>query len=245
MLMNTQQNPSHIVAKPEPRIDLSPMATTYDEFVLWYAMPGHEKVKYGVETQEQFADMHGINRRTLTRWKNRTDFRKRIKELRDEWGKSRTSDIIAAIYKSAIKGNPLSQKLWLQYFEDFEEKSQQTHKVEHVEITANDIRFLIEALPEPMKTYHYANLRQLLDDSAAHANARLIDEQTLLAHDELEESDRAEGPESGVSGEADNHAPNVPNLTAYEVAAGHPRRLCCSVEREVSAYHHQGTARRR
>ena len=108
-------------------------AAAYEAFIEWYALPRHEKVKEGLETQKQFADYHGVTERTLVDWTKRYDFEPRCEEHIHRWTKRHKPDIVAAIYAGAVnKLNPLAQMLWLKAFEGFTEKTQveTTHKVE-------------------------------------------------------------------------------------------------------------------
>lgn len=205
---------------------------TYDEFILWFALPAHEKIKMGIETHEAFADYHGLNRRTITRWKARSDFYPKLKALRDGWARDRTSDVIAAMYKTAMKGNPLAQVTWMKVFEGFTEKTETT-MTQKVEIGVGDIRFLIEQLPEPLKSKHYANLRELLDDATAFESAR-----------NAEDSNWTTLPEDGVSREADPDAQDIPDADAHEVAAQDKTGIRVPVGREVHTRDHQSSSRR-
>jgi hypothetical protein len=97
----------------------------------------------------------------------------------------------------------------MQLFEGFTEKTEST-EIKKVEVGVNDIRFLIDALPEPLKSKHYGNLRELLDDASSVRNARSV------------ESDRwNERPAQTISDETDNDAQNVPGDRANAVAIRH------------------------
>lgn len=193
----------------------------YEEFILWVAMPTFERMSLGMVEQKHFSEKYKVDGATLWRWKSRPDFRVRVKELRQRWATEKTSDVVGSIYKTAIKGNPLSQKLWLQYFEDFTEKSQQ-EQVQKVEIGVNDIRFIIDQLPEPLKTKHYANLRELLDDASAVANARAV-----------EDSASADGLADALPEQANQSAQDVSDAQADEVAEGDTGSVREDMVREV------------
>jgi hypothetical protein len=85
----------------------------YEEFILWSAMPPTERSKLGIETQDQFVKSYGIGINTPTAWKKNRDYERRVTELRREWAFGKTSAVIEGIYKSAVRGNTQSQKLWL------------------------------------------------------------------------------------------------------------------------------------
>lgn len=204
---------------------------TYDEFILWFALPGHEKIKMGLPTQDAFATYHGLNIKTTTRWKQRQDFLPRVTDLRKQWAQERSSDVIAAIYKSSIKGNPLSQKLWMQMYEGFTEKQEIKHTTQ-VDFGINDVRFLIQGLPEPLRTQHYANLRQLLDDSTMVRNAGQIEDGNL--------SDRYQ---DAIPGEAHHDAPNLPSPKANRLANRNKAGVCEDLVWPSFAHNYQGAAR--
>ena len=146
----------------------------YEEFVLWSAMPPTERLKLGIETQEQFVEFYKIGINTPTAWKRRRDFETRVTALRKEWAFDKTNEVIYGIYRSAVKGNPHSQKLWLQYFLNFSEK-QEIKQTNVVEVGVNDVRFIIDGLPEPARTKFRAQLRELIDYANAVKNARDAD----------------------------------------------------------------------
>lgn len=139
----------------------------YTEFILWSAMPPSERMRLGIETQEQFVDFYKIGANTPARWKRRPDFEARVTTLRKEWAFGKTSAVIEGIYRSAVKGNPFSQKLWLQYFHDFSEKQMVQHKIMST-VSVDDVRFLVDVLPEPERAKCQGHLREIIDALALH-----------------------------------------------------------------------------
>ena len=205
----------------------------FNEFVLWSAMPYSERVKLGVETQSEFAEFYKVNKTTLSRWKQRPDFESHVDKILRIWAMEKTPDVIQGIYKAAVRGNPYSQTLWLQYFKGFNPKAKEEEGPKRVEYGVNDIRFLIEALPEPLRTKHHANLRELIEDGMRLRHAG-----------QLENLERpADRPEDAVRGEADNDAQDVSSEGADEVACRHTPSVCANMERTASTYHHQGASR--
>lgn len=203
----------------------------YQEFILWFAMPTVERVKLGIDTMEAFAEHYSVNRTTLWRWKERPDFEPRVDHIQMQWGKEKTADVIQGIYRAAVKGNPMSQLLWLQYFKKFTPKTQVEHTAK-IEIGVNDIRFLIEGLPtQELKDKHYGHLRELLEAA-----------QQARSDGLLEAGDRSEGPEDAVSDEADSDAQDVPGSDAYGIPKGYKASVRANMVWEVHSYHHQGTA---
>lgn len=220
---------------------------SYDEFIVWYALPRPERIKLGMETQLAFAEYHGLNTHTLTLWKKRLDFQGKVTALRREWAHERTSNVIAGIYNSAVSGGkeaPQAQKLWMQVFEGFTEKAEVEH-TKKIEISVNDIRFLIQGLPEPLRTEHYANLRKLLDDSSAIAKAGLWVEGGEFKPDEgiVEGSIVAGGSEGDIPRETNHDAPNVPSPETYFVARSHSADVCENMERQLQPYNYKSAAR--
>lgn len=217
------------------RADFSRMRKVdkYQEFILWFAMPTVERMKLGIDTQKAFAEYYMVNETTLGRWKDRPDFLPRVDAIQMKWGQEKTSDVIQAVYKSAIKGNPMSQLLWLQYFKGFsakkkEEEAQEVKK----EFGVGDIRFLIEQLPDDLKQKHYGYLRELLDDASAHRNT-----------DGAQDSGWTTRPTLAISDETDNNAQVVSDGAANALAESNSAGLRCYMVREASAYNHQSSAR--
>ena len=155
----------------------------YEEFVLWSAMPPSERMRLGIETQEEFVAFYKIGTNTPTRWKRRPDFELRVTALRREWAFGKTGAVIEGIYRSALKGNPFSQKLWLQYFLGFTERTETT-TTNKVEVGVNDVRFIIDGLPEPECTKFHGYIREIVEfanmvKQAGTANPGVWDEQRL------------------------------------------------------------------
>ena len=143
----------------------------YNEFILWTAMPHPEKVRLGIETQGQFSEQYKINEDTLTNWKKRPDFEQRVDAILKMWSTDKTPDVVHSIYRAAVKGNPMSQLLWLQYFKGFDPKKIEDPNKKKAVLGIGDIRHAIEQLPEQLKEKHYGYLRELAEDLSAVRNA--------------------------------------------------------------------------
>lgn len=196
-------------------------------------MPPVERVKLGIENQKDFAEYYGVEESTLSRWKQRPDFEERMDKILRMWAIDKTPDVVQGIYRAAIKGNPASQLLWLQYFKKFNPKQEieHTQKIK-VELAENDIRRLIEILPENLKIKHYGYLRELLDDASAYRSAQ-----------QSEDSRWTERPALAVPVEADNDAPDLPEPKAGPVPQSHPHSLRANMVGELSAHHYQSPER--
>lgn len=180
----------------------------YAEFVTWSALPPSERAKFGIETQEQFCEYYNIGINTPAAWKKRPDYEPRVTALRREWAFGKTGMVIEGIYRSALKGNPHSQKLWLQYFHGFSEKQEVT-VTSKPEVGVNDVRFIIEALPEPHRSKFHGYLAEIITTANAFRTARDADEAVW-----------SERPQDTVSGEADHDAQNLPEPATAALAEG-------------------------
>ena len=211
---------------------------SYEAFILWSSMPESERAKRQLETVDSLAQHLGVSDRTIRRWRKRTDYLIRLREKRLEWAAGKTGDVIEAIYKTAKKGNPLSQSLWMQIFEGYDPKGkkQDDDGARKVELSMNDIRFLIEQLPENLKQKYYGFLRDLLEDTASVEHARDVEIETY-------DGGGAERPTDAVLREADNDAPHVPDeKPADGLPVRHSFGLCENLGRKVPAYHNQSAA---
>lgn len=204
-------------------------ADVYNEFILWTAMPHQERVRLGIEWQYQFEDFYSVNGSTLTRWKERIDFEQRVDKILKMWSTDMTPAVVHSIYRTAIKGNPMSQLLWLQYFKGFNPKPKDEER-KMVEIGVNDIRFLIESIPEPTRTKFYGYLREIIDTAVALRRAGEMENRPLPN----------EEPERALLGEANNDASNVQRAETNDIPASDQGRIRKDMVREIYAYHHQG-----
>ena len=209
-----------------------PKTTEFEEFCLWYAMPYAQKKTLGLLTQKDFSENYDVAPQTLSRWKDRPEFMARVTKLRNQWAFEKTQDVIQGIYSAAVGGNALSQKLWLQFFLGFSEKSEVT-TVTKVEITTNDIRHLINQLPENLKNKHNANLRELLDDAISVANAR-----------DVEDSRWTTGLADPIPVETYHDAQDVSGSGSDEVATSHKVGLRANMVWEPFANHNKSPSRR-
>lgn len=197
-------------------------------------MPREYKKKMGAETVEQFADLQGLNKSTLYRWQVRIDFLPKVKDIREKWARERTGDVVDAIFKTAVKGNPLSQKLWMQVFEGFTEKQDLTvTQKQKVELGVNDIRFIIEQLPDQFKEKFYGYIREIIDTAQSLRSAGQLEDRIVT---EQESSEL-------VLGEADHDAQDLPGKAADVVAFGHKECLCADLERPAQPNNYKGASR--
>jgi hypothetical protein len=148
------------------------------------------------------------------------------------WSNDKTPDVVHSIYRSAVKGNPMSQLLWLQYFKGFAPKSQ-LEQVQKVEVSEQDIRFIIEALPEPHRTKFYGYIDEIVTTANTFRNAHDVDE-----------ADWLERPAENVRGETDNDAQEFSDAGSDAVAKGDQAGIRRNMVRPLSANNYQSTSRR-
>lgn len=222
------------ITKDDKRIYAPNKNSLYTEFILWTAMPYQEKIKLGMEWQQDFAAYYKVAESTLWRWKKREDFEKRVDAILKMWATDKTPDVIHSIYRSAVKGNPFSQQLWLGYFKGYNPKKGSEEKSSgKVEIGENDIRFIINGLPEPMRTKYNEYITEIIIGANEVKNARTIDD---IGWDE-------QRPENYLSDETDSDAQDIPDQRANVVAFGYTERVCKNMERKVSENYHQSSKR--
>ena len=114
----------------------------FEEFVKWIALPDPFKQP---QTQGEFAEKYKIGRETLSDWKQREGFWEAVKEERIKWGKERTPNVIAGLYRKAVRdGNASEAKLWLQYIEGWAEEQK-------IDIHGKEIGEIAEALKKIAK----------------------------------------------------------------------------------------------
>lgn len=195
-------------------------------------MPALEQRNLGLETQKQFAEYYNVSQDTLTDWKRRGDFEEKVDAILKMWSIGKTPDVVHGIYRAAVKGNPMSQLLWLQYFKKFVPKQEIEH-TKKVEIGVHDIRFIIEQLPEPQRSICYGYLRDIIDTA-----------NSLRDAGQLPDRDAPDATLEGVvSGEADHDAYPLPEQERDAMAARNQRSVRENVEREIFPRDYQGTAR--
>lgn len=206
----------------------------YTEFILWTAMPPLDQRELGIETHGQFAKFYKVSPDTLTDWKKRPDFEQRVDAILKMWSVGKTPAVIHGIYRAAVKGNPMSQLLWLQYFKRFTPKTE-VEETKRVEIGVNDIRHLIAALPEPLKSEHHANFRKLIEDAMRLRSAG------QLENTALPEPAR---PEDRLRDAAGDDASDVSGKGADALPRRYPLSLRANMVGEISSHHREGAERR-
>jgi hypothetical protein len=120
----------------------------YHQFVAWIGLPVSLRIP---KTQKELAKNLGVGEDTLSEWKQRDGFFKAVEKKRKEWGQERTPEVIHALYKRIMKyGGATETKLWLQYIENWSEKTapEETSKRPFEDMTDEE---LIDAIKEARK----------------------------------------------------------------------------------------------
>ena len=95
-------------------------------FVQWLAQP--EKAR-NPRTAKEFCKMFDVSEQTLSKWSHDTEVLSEVIARRKRDFIRRGSNVLEALYKKAIMGDPVAIKLYYQYTEDFETKSSQKHEI--------------------------------------------------------------------------------------------------------------------
>ncbi len=158
----TPERPEPVPVHPVPET-LSD-AEAYEQFVLWSALTPEERSWRGIQTREQFCKTYGVpNTRLLDAWAQRPDFEQRVAALREDWIIYKTGDLLGEIYSAARDGDFKSQRLWLDYARRIKEKRDATGpRPEH--LSSDDVRRIIDMLPEGMRERNYWRLQGIKDD---------------------------------------------------------------------------------
>ncbi len=214
-------------------------ANLYQEFVLWASMPDIEQQKLGIESQKAFSEYYGISEQSLVAWKKRPDFEDRRDKILNAWAMDKTANVAFGIYRSAVKGNPGSQRLWLEYFKKFNPKQEIEHTIKVV-MAPNDLRFIVQGMPESYKEKFYGYIREIIDTALSLRNAGQLQDGDAPSAD----------VEATVLEQADHDAQELPSDRANVLAQGDQTGVCeylgdyANGATPTSSHHNQSTARR-
>jgi hypothetical protein len=136
----------------------------YQEFIRWRTMDPFERSAAGLMEQKDFAAKYKVSEDTLTRWKQRPDFEKRVRSSRKDWAFEHEGEIMEALYKSAVRGNAASQRYWIKLFSGFK-LGRKLDEPEIKTITISEVHQLIEDLPKWRQKKYKDLMRDLVDDA--------------------------------------------------------------------------------
>jgi len=210
-------------------------SSEYFKFIQWFALPMNEREEiYGCKTQAQFAMKYDVHPDTLSDWKKRDDFDKRIQKIRDDWGREHTGSVFAGWRNSCVKGNPYSIELWLSYFLGWD-KTQIVKQVQ--EFTKEDLLTLIKVLPENKQQQFYDTVNKIIIEAneIAHTKGDNSESGKMEGKDECG-SEKIKPTQTDKLHE-DKSADN-------EVAEDIQENVCDSVDGQNKENNNQGTERR-
>ncbi|MCK9578716.1 hypothetical protein M0R01_04500 [bacterium] len=97
---------------------------TWIEFVKFTATPIiYRDEEFGFHRDGDFCKKNKINNETLCRWKNEPEFYEEVRLCWKKWGKDRTPNVIAGLYRTAVKEGKAAESLaWMKIVEDWQEK---------------------------------------------------------------------------------------------------------------------------
>jgi len=91
------------------------------DFIDWIALPNAIRKP---KTHQEFAELFGLSKDTLTDWKNLTGFWDEVKARRDILFRKYSSEILYGLVKVAKTGNPRAVELFVKLFEGYNDKVQ-------------------------------------------------------------------------------------------------------------------------
>lgn len=134
----------------------------YARFIEWQAQTTKERGKSGITFAKDFANKYGIREATLSEWKKRPEFNELKREAQIAKLSDETSDVLDGLKRRCIKyGMAYDVELFLLYVEKWDRK----HVLEilsEVKLGNNDIRTLIDGLPEEEQKRFYDTLTELI-----------------------------------------------------------------------------------
>jgi len=90
-------------------------------FIEWISLPTSEREP---KTQVELAGKLKVDIATLSDWKKVDGFWDEVRSKRKEWGQNKVSNVLLGLYGRALTGTAAEVKLFLQYVDEFVEKSQ-------------------------------------------------------------------------------------------------------------------------
>ena len=137
----------------------------YARFIEWQALTSKERAKVDIPFAKDFAKKYGIREATLSEWKKRPEFHELKREAQILKLSDETSDVLDGLKRRCIKyGMAYDVELFLLYVERWDRK----HVLEilgEVKLGDNDIRTLIDGLPEEKQKKFYDILTELIAEA--------------------------------------------------------------------------------
>jgi hypothetical protein len=137
----------------------------YGRFIEWIALTHEERAKMGLRFAGDFAQKYGVRPSTLSDWQKRPEFLDLKREAQILKLQLETSDVLDGLKKRCIKyGMAYDVELFLLYVEKWDRK----HVLEilgEVKLGDNDIRTLVDLLPEAKQKKFYDVLTELIAEA--------------------------------------------------------------------------------
>lgn len=151
------------------------MASPRYEKALMLEIPYDTKTKQFAHepTMALFAKKHGLSRFTLIAWKKRDEYAETVEKHLNQWGKDRTPDVIAALYRRCINmGSAFDVELWLAYVEKWDRKQVVNHV--HTRFDADDLRAIIAELPQEEQDKAYVDIGNIITKAEIRRNQTVV-----------------------------------------------------------------------
>ena len=140
-------------------------ADIHARFIEWQVMTKEEKRTEGLVHGKDFAKKYGIRPTTLSDWKRRQDFAGDKREAFILKFGDNTVDVMNGLMNRCMKyGMAYDVELWLLYVEGWDRK----HVIEILKVIKlgeEDIRSLVEYLPDEKKKLFYDTLIDLIGEA--------------------------------------------------------------------------------
>lgn len=169
----------------------------YLEFCEWWAAPiGTRKMEFdGIMTQKEWANKYGVAEQTLVEWKKRPEFYRLANEARFRHMQDRSPEIFEGLIIGAKKGYAENVELYLNYFEGWSKK-QVIEQRQKVDLHMDDIRNIIQVLPQDDQQNFYETIGKLL-----HKAKRIRDTEPVGGASELPAASNVPDTTDKVSGD--------------------------------------------
>lgn len=167
--MTQKQNSKNVNSgggKKKPRKKTEPQKVdTFKAFIDWSVMTSKERDEIKLSTAKLFAGKYKLHESQLSRWKDRNDFVELKSIARREKWEELTPDVIHGLYERCVRyGMASDVELWLAYVEGWDKKQVLEHR-EEITLGPNDIRAMVDLLPEEKQGKFYDVLTRLISEA--------------------------------------------------------------------------------
>lgn len=133
----------------------------------WSALDSRERKQSDFPTAKAFAKAHGIGADRLSKWKQRTNFRKHRTEALRRKLDFETPEVLYSLMRRCKKyGRASDVEFWLLYVEGFDRQDTLKRIRERPPtLSPDDIRVLVSLLPEHKQQKFYEVLAELLAEA--------------------------------------------------------------------------------